>query len=681
LGGNTRSLGIQLTSGWALGYVINILVFDVATWVSRAVPSIDRAQALFAYGWVATVLIVIWLVKNRTQLRQWAQKLTPNDTRVGWLIAVLVIYIGVISFAEMPMPQGKNTTGAYYVDVPWHLSMAVEAKNHLITGDPNIAGESYNYYWFLYHHLASASLQTGVPLISIYFRLWFLPVMCLLALQIYTLATYASRAIAGAPFTKSPALQSAQFHIGVGLMAVALVFFVGEFDPFFQPESIFLFENAFLHFAYASPTFGFSLVTFLACVHEIWLFCQPKALANETQTEKNVGRWLIIVLLLIGTAGIKVTSLSVIVGGLMMMGFVLFFGARRQGWHYWQNYTLSLIAALAVQMGSYAFTFSGTSGGLSISPFRSIVQMYAIYAYFWLPITQRFVLSDLAKVIYAGFLLAPALLGHMALALIGIIYWLAKLLRHLPQLCQSPVFASGVWLFVCFATGLAIFLGINGVNYGQKYFMFAGYVPGCVLGAWGLMGEFWAANRSQRAKHIRNTVLGFIALVALLDTPLDHSTKIRALPNAQPLAIAYTKTMTRGLYDGMAWVRENTPTNTALAISVNGATGPDAAYFFAAGFTERRIFWGGYGNSNKTHLVGYEKVMRGEAQPYPERFALNQRLFFAPDTQTANTLRRDYGVTHLLVIKAHGGQRGNVSTIATQVFANDDLEVWRLNAV
>jgi len=659
-GGGHRPILTQITTGWALGYVGEILLYNAFSWVQLWVGTV------IAWGIVVGVIGLIALMAVAQTRRLAPSSPTPTSVTASWhlwaialLISLALLYAGMVYFAEVPLPGGRNLAGAYFVDVPWQLSMAAEAKYHWPTGDPNIVGEGYNYYWFFYHHLAAASWLSGVPLISLYFRLWFVPLLILLVLQIYMLAVRLS----GKPT--------------VGLLAVLLVLFVGELDPFPQQYSVFMFENAFMYFMYASPTLGFSLVMFVPLLLEMWQFTQPEPAALG----RRVGALVIIILLLIGCAGVKVTTLSVVLGGLLLLTAstialyllqrIFKFAALK---FHLPSLLLLLLPALAVQIGAYAFTFSGTSGGLSISPFRSILQMYFVYAYLWQPVLQRFALPDPLKFIYAAILVIPGLIGHMALVMVGVGVEIGFLKET--RFLKTQVLAK-LWLLAFFATGLIIFLLVNGVNYGQKYFLFAAYVPGCVASAWGL-NLLWQRLRVSRP-FVRWGVglpLGALALIGLLDTPLDNVTKWRQLPNAEPVAIAFYHHMTPAIYDGMRWLRDNTPTNAVIALSTTESANVDPVYFFAAGFTERRMFFGGFGNSNQTHHLGFDKVARGEIHPFPERLALNQRVFLQADAQALQRMAREYGVTHLMVVKGHGGRAVDLKAIAQPVFTNAEIEIF-----
>ncbi len=658
----------QIGSGWALGYVAEILLYNAFCWI--------QLYAGTALAWAVVLLLVGGVALANIRLARHRPKSPAPDApdrRAVWGLAVLMalalIYGGMIAFAEVPLPGGRNLAGAYFVDIPWQLSMAAEAKYHWPTGDPNVVGEGYNYYWFFYHHLATASHLSGVPLISLYFRLWFVPLLILLALQIYVLG----KAIGG--------------NRAIGLLTVALVFFVGELDPFPQPLSVFMFENAFIYFMYASPTLGFSLLMFVPLLLEMWLFVRPNAATHLPR----LGALTIITLLLIGCAGVKVTTLSVALGGLMLLfAGIIFMRLLRHltGWTALPTqFVLSpmrlgalLLPALAVQIGAYAFTFSGTSGGLSISPFRSVLQMYFVYAFLWQPVMQRLpTLPDALKLAYAGALVVPGLIGHMVLVTVGVGALVAHWLRRPIRLDSDPYLAHKFWLLAFFATGLIIFLLVNGVNYGQKYFLFAAYVPGCVAAAWGLMALWrWLQRAKWGVRLAAGLPLLALTLVALLDIPLDNLTKWRQLPNAQPVAIAFYRHMTPDIYAGMRWLRDNTPTNAVVALSTTEAANVDPVYFFAAGFTERRMFLGGFGNSNQAHHLGFDKVAKGEVHPFPTRLTLNQQVFLRADAQALQRMAQDYGVTYLMVVRGHGGASADLSAIARPVFVNAEIEIFAL---
>jgi hypothetical protein len=487
----------------------------------------------------------LWLRRDRLSVRASIWQMGRAAFALSALIALAVVYIGVIFFAEAPLPWLR--AGFYYVDMPWHLSLAADALHHYPVADPHIAGEPFNYYWFLYFHLAASAFVTRIGLTTITLRLFIVPMLAAMCVQAYVLGRSLGARV-------------------VGLMAVVLIFFVGELDPFAQVAAAFQFENAFPYFLYASPTLTMSLVVYLPLLIVVSDWAQmPFTLKSKT----SIGHLLLISLLLVACAGSKVTTLTVAFGGLV--GAAVWALIWRRG----SARALLIVCGitLIVVVAAYTATFSKVSGGLSIKPFASVQQMFFVYKYLWLPVTQ--VIKNPSPLAGALILLAItplALIGHMGAHLVGIAYSLIR-----TRLRLSPTHALLLMQFLC---GLAAFLLISGTNYGQKYFMYAAYVPGCVVGAYGLW-LLW-----QRLSHMRAWVrrMALIAVsglifVGALDAPLDNLAKLRDLAHAQPLAVPTELRMTPAAYAGFAWVRDHSQPDDVVAVTTSNDGITDAGYF------------------------------------------------------------------------------------------------------
>ena len=142
--------------------------------------------------------------------------------------------------------------------------------------------------------------------------------------------------------------------------------------------------------------------------------------------------------------------------------------------------------------------------------------------------------------------------------------------------------------------------------------------------------------------------------------------------------------VTHDLFEGLQWVRANTDKNAVLAVNnyyeqrVKAAPGYDARYFYYAAFAERRTFLSGWLYSNQTHRVGLEKVIRGQVHPFPERLKLNERVFQKADPFALSIMAKQYGVTYLIVDRAHGKSNPALKSIARLVFSNSDMDIYQV---
>jgi hypothetical protein len=131
--------------------------------------------------------------------------------------------------------------------------------------------------------------------------------------------------------------------------------------------------------------------------------------------------------------------------------------------------------------------------------------------------------------------------------------------------------------------------------------------------------------------------------------------------------------MTAPLYRGLLWVRAHTTPCEVLAVNNHyGSAGKSGSvYFYYSAFTERRIF-----------LESWRYTANGEfgAQPYPARFALNNRAVQDGEPEALRELAR-MGVSYVLVDKTHGGGAAEPPSVSRLVFSNGALDVYRLLAV
>jgi hypothetical protein len=190
-------------------------------------------------------------------------------------------------------------------------------------------------------------------------------------------------------------------------------------------------------------------------------------------------------------------------------------------------------------------------------------------------------------------------------------------------------------------------------------------------------------------------VLG-VALAGLLDEPFDY------IPQATLSAVRGTPVyrsgddLTPSLYAGLTWLRENTPAKSVVAVSNyysspgdDGEAPPEPVYAVYTAFGERRSFLGGWGWGPRALALGYERVLYGAVNPFPERLRLNEAVFREGDRGALATIVRRYGVGFLLVDKVHSstitlatGKKVSRATsprverLGRRVFANEALEIY-----
>ncbi len=169
---------VPVAGAWAVALAVTVLVRrsdGLHPTVDRAPPA--RRQLLLAAAWmVAVVLPVLWLLAD----------VGPSVT------------VPLSRAASDPRP-----------DVFFHLALTQEAAHSAIPSVPWVLGEPLSYHWFVYTHLASASLLSGVDPSIVLLRLWFLPAVVATAVLVGATATLLLRSRWAGPIA--------------GLVAVGLV--------------------------------------------------------------------------------------------------------------------------------------------------------------------------------------------------------------------------------------------------------------------------------------------------------------------------------------------------------------------------------------------------------------------------------------------------------------------------
>ncbi len=411
----------QLTFGWALGYVLEILCF-IAT------AAIAQRWLLTAYP-LAMAAVTLPVIARRGRTEGGARRRADTRPRApGWAWAIAVIaaltlaYASVADYTLAPLPSVDRTV-LYHPDQVFHLSIAAEAKHHWPLRDPAVSGAPLAYHVFGHIHVAAVSQVTGVDLPAVYLRLYLIPLLILLSLQF----AYAGRALTGNPW--------------VGVVAAGLMLLIGELDV--DPRQTLpngAFYGYFFNSLYQSPSFVLGLVFFLPAVLLL------KDLLDPARPPWRWRDWLILLLLLIGAGGAKVTILPLLVGSLCLFAL----------WQLWTSRRLSAAVAQAigavvlVMGGFYLAQYRGHSSGTSIDPFGATDSMLG---------------THLVKSWLSG---APGPLGSAALldvagTVAGLTALLAAPLIGLPFLLRSigRLEARHAWLLALFASGLAGFLLID----------------------------------------------------------------------------------------------------------------------------------------------------------------------------------------------------------------------------
>lgn len=577
--------------------------------------------------------------------------------------------------------------------------MAADAKNHWPTGDPNVAGESLPYHNFVNIHMAAAGQVTGIGLPVIFLRLFLLPLVVCLVLQMV---------VAGQTLVRSAS---------AGLIGACLIFFVGDIqlDPRVIPFPPFL--GVSFNLLIASPSFLFGLVVFVPLIVEVGeRISAPGRIFGA-------GKWLLMTLFMIGASGAKVAILPIVVVALGLYGAWTYWTERRYPRAVWQAQAIAVVVIGIV----YALQYRGHSSGVSID-------LTAGYDYFQRLPAVALVKDGLGEILpafpgqsttVALLALLLGLLGLFGAQLAGVVWVVCGRGRRL-----LPMHAWLAALLLAGLLALALLAAPGTIN--QLYFLFYGVAAGCLLSAAGLrlawrsrpgvvdrrriavlaftwlallavliasplaldlfdgphaeayryalwycglllalMALYVAANRFTGAARWAGTALVCTALVGVgvLGTPFNRLVPAVTDPSQASDARAG---LTPGLYQALAWVRDNTPSDSVIAVNTTGLF-----QFDQAAFSERRVFLGGWGYSQESGDVGYAEVVSGKVNPFADRLSLNAAAFTVADPTAIEQMQDAYGVRYLMVDKVNGPPADieGLARFGSTVFENEDATV------
>ena len=173
LRGRPHTLVEDVAMGAAVG-----LVLELPAWAVFAALGIQGWLWLWPLAVVVPFLAVpklrgLWVVRDY------------RPTPIGWswsvvgVVAFFTTYLSVVFLRRNPvLPTGEGTM--QYLDLPYQLSLAGEAKHQFPIHLPQVAEEPLYYHWFGYAHMASGSLIGHIDLPVVALRLA-IPALCALA--------------------------------------------------------------------------------------------------------------------------------------------------------------------------------------------------------------------------------------------------------------------------------------------------------------------------------------------------------------------------------------------------------------------------------------------------------------------------------------------------------------------
>jgi hypothetical protein len=462
-GGALRHVAI----GWPVGYAIEVgaFVLTAALDVRELFPFVPLAIAGAAA--LGSSLARRRVAANAAEPDEGSPALPPAAVIVTAAIAALAVaYLALGYFTQTPLP-GDTASVSYPQDNVFDIGVIAEAKTRWPLQHPSVAGVPLRYHIYGFVDIAGVSQVTGIEPATLLFRLVPAVLIVLITIQVVAL---------GRELGRSPWL---------GPLAAALVLLVGELD--LDPERAFPFAGGFFSDLSGSPTFLFGIPLFLAAITII--------LAALTGRQRlGVRGSLLLMVLLLGAGGAKASILPVCLGALGLW--------TAWAWIAERAFPRRALAPLALTGAAWALTYllvysrgggAGFSFGLAgFTEFTVIQELAGTMGH------------SLHHYVIKG---AAALVGIIAILLptLGIIWLIAER--------RARLAVGETWLLALFVTSLAAFLLLAHPGLGQAYFLYYGYIAGCVLSAQGIL-LFWqrAGAKDRRGSVLAGLIAGGLAI-------------------------------------------------------------------------------------------------------------------------------------------------------------------------
>lgn len=691
----TRSGALTMIAlGWPLGQMLEILAFSGTAAIG--------ARVLFAVYPVVVIVPCVLFIGRRGNAPRPEPGGDPGSNRVMWTAAVAlsvgILYLALAFLPQVPLPSTTHSV-SYYVDFPDFIGLIAEVRNHWPATSPGLSGFPLHYEWFVFDHMAATNQVTGVSIPMIAFRLDVFPTILVFGCQLFVMGRYLGRSA------------------WTGALAIIVVFLLGPLDLTSDLNQASPFFSKFNFDLWASWTFPFGLMFFMALVYLI---------AERLQVASWRGRdalraWALIALIMVGASGAKATVLPVVITGVGL--YAVWELIRRR------SIPVTALVTLGLGLAMFAVTFlviygSGVPGTV-IEPLVPLSHT--------VPVTVASSISNHAVRVVAKLVAYAAGLAGIALPLAGILYLLTA--RH-----RSEIGRLRLGLFLL-AAGVLIANVVHQVGISELYFLVTAYPAGVIVGAEGLrlawndVGSAIPISRrtvvlafagwvcvvivvvalthptlahpaglilrygvlavlaaifvvvctlvlkARRASITGAVALGLLPLLAAsaLTSPIQLAPTVDRIVTGKSPAVTLADPQTvRGLTPGLVvalnWLRDTTPVNTIIAVSNHwiNPSETDGRYYYYSAFSERQVFVEAYNPLD--YGLDYPPLTPAFAA-YQYRTRLNDAVFDDADPAALRILTQQYGVRFLLIDRVHHNADPKLLTLGRVVFTDSDATI------
>lgn len=461
------SLLEELAFGFGLGQVVEIVAFIVTAELG--------VRGLFAAYPVLFAPLVLVALRRRGRADSRVRRLTRGEAWATAAVCALTVgYLALALFSLTPLPE-RTAAVAYHTDLPFHLSLAAEAKHHWPVEDPSVSGLPLPYHIWANLHMAAVSQVTGLELPLVVLRLFQLPLAVVFMLQLVLAAKRFSQ------------------RAWVGPVAAGLMLLVAETD--LEPGYSQPFSGYVAVVLWGSPSYLLGLVLFVPA-----LVLLVERLRAGGSVRNAPGEWLLLGLLLFGCAGTKATILPILVAGLCVY----------LGWTWIRSRRLDTGALASLGLAVFAFAvfyllrYRHSEGwGASLSPGEGLGGMPGVM---WM--REHLGHGPAGSVV---FWIAAAVLGPLGTYGAGLV--------GLPWLLRRRGGDLGVarrLLLSLLAVGLLPYLLVFQLGNSQLFFSHYSFVAGALLSAEGLVLLLGASRPLTRKLRAGLVTFGLAWLLALL---------------------------------------------------------------------------------------------------------------------------------------------------------------------
>jgi hypothetical protein len=630
----------------------------------------------------------------------------PLPMHWSWIVAagaLVVVIWAYPSWRDNPLPPA---TWAYYQDLMYHLALVHEMTRSIPFQVPQLAGDTLRYHYLSDADMAAASMITKIPAATILLRLWIVPIVMAAVLVCATI----TRQVTGKAWAGALGGIAAVFALPLGLGTVTNAYGASPIAGASPSQT------------YAIPMLGLLIVVALEVL-------RGRRLAWWA--------WVAVFPLALACAGAKSSALPPFVAGLVLAVVVLFFRYRDR----FRAGLLLLGLTLAGMLVGMKVFAGGGAGTLAVQPFSILIWFTPYRQTIGAddPIDSSMSLPlGLSEHGIGGLVFALGILGWWLLVQSPRLLGVLALTTRRPRADPAAWLLGGIGVA---GTGAAFLLWHPSAS--QIYFFLSAAPFAALLTVWFLAdqartwrpvvaglaaGALWAlfAPRGVSPEHkealdwawalaepilLTAAVAAVVGVVVLLAwRALSGRFAWRAIPagliaavlgaslaasangnveraDADKAKLNAKYAVTANEMRAALWLGAHSGRDDLIATNVHCQpvasldSACDARAFWVSGLSGRRALVESWGYTDQAVAANWVDGKRYFMQPapYPDRFALNQRVFAQGDAADVDKLRTEYHVKWLLADwRAAGSVSPELAKVAHLRYQAGSVSVYEL---